>query len=160
MNRIVLHGEPRSSKNSRQVFRSKDATGKTRTIVAKSDNAKKQEVDYHWQLQDRAKKQLWESMTGNLLFPYLIHFRIVKKTKRRSDYVNMVQNCLDCMVKAGYLPDDDMDHVIPVFEPYSVDKENPRLEFWVNGAKTEQKDYSVGYIPEIDFMNLKHESKT
>lgn len=137
MDKIILHGEIRSSKNSRQVFRSKDANGKVRTIVAKSDNAKKQEVDYHWQLSDRANKAKWEAMTGNLEYPFRLHFHIVKKTKRRSDYVNMIQNCLDCMVKAAYLPDDDMDHVIPVFEPYSIDKDNPRIEFWVEGAKVE-----------------------
>lgn len=154
MNRIVLHGEIRSSKNSRQIFRNTDKNGKTRTIVAKSDNAKKQEVDYHWQLSDRANKAKWEAMTGNLEYPLRITFFIVKKTKRRSDYVNMVQNALDCMVTAGYLPDDDMDHVIPVFEPYTIDKENPRLEVWVEGSKVIPKSMVDSFANEFHIETL------
>ena len=53
---------------------------------------------------------------------------IYRKTRRRFDYINIVQNLLDCMVKVGILPDDDSNHVIPAFEPYGVDKENPRVE--------------------------------
>jgi hypothetical protein len=29
-------------------------------------------------------------------------------------------------VKAGYLPDDSAEYIIPVFEQYEVDKDNPR----------------------------------
>ncbi len=135
MNRIIIFGEAYSSKNSRQVFRSQDKNGKTRTIVAKSDNAKKQEVDYHWQLSDRANKAKWEAMTGNLEYPLRVTFKLVRKTKRKFDYFNLCQNLADSMVKAGYLPDDDADHLIPVIEPYSIDKESPRIEFWVEGAR-------------------------
>ena len=32
------------------------------------------------------------------------------------------------MVRCGWLPDDDADHILPVFEQYEVDKNNPRVE--------------------------------
>ena len=32
------------------------------------------------------------------------------------------------MQMAEWLPDDDADHLIPVFDGYSVDKGNPRVE--------------------------------
>ncbi len=139
MNRIIIFGEAYSSKNSRQVFRSKDAAGKVRTIVSKSDNAKKQESDYFWQLSDAKRKNDWLAMVGNLEYPYRINFHFVRKTKRRWDYINLIQNLLDSMVKCKYIEDDDADHVIPIFHPYAIDKENPRVEFWVEGAKFEQK---------------------
>ncbi len=170
MSRIIIFAEAYSSKNSRQIFKLKDALGKTRTIVAKSDNAKKQETDYHWQLTDVSRKKKWLEMTGNLEYPFRINFHFVRKTKRRFDYINLIQNFLDSMVKAGYIPDDDADHVIPIFHPYAIDKENPRIEFWVNNTAQiipdyikEQKDPYKGLaidsltVDEASNFNFKHQ---
>ena len=64
-------------------------------------------------------------------YPLKVHLFIYRKTKRRFDYVNLVQNLFDCMQMAEWLPDDDADHLIPVFDGYSVDKGNPRVEISV-----------------------------
>lgn len=34
----------------------------------------------------------------------------------------------DCLVEIGILPDDNADELIPIFLPYEVDKDNPRVE--------------------------------
>lgn len=63
--------------------------------------------------------------------PLKISFKIYRKTHRRFDYINIIQGLCDEMVRAGWLEDDDADNLIPVFEPYEVDKNNPRVEITV-----------------------------
>ena len=63
-------------------------------------------------------------------WPVYLHVDIYRKTDRRYDYTNITQLLFDCMVKAGYLPDDDWNHVIPVFYPHKKDKDNPRVNVW------------------------------
>lgn len=123
---VVIPVELYSSKNSRQVLKA----GNGRTYVAKSNIAKKQEKElteilYYlmpsWTQEIRKMKK----------FPVKIKFKIYRKTHRRFDYVNIVQNLLDCMVKAKWLPDDSADYVIPVFDNYEVDTKYPRVEIEV-----------------------------
>lgn len=133
-NTFVIPGELISSKNSRNVIpmRSK-TTGKVKRVPVKSAVAKNDEkrllslfrendgfrVAWH-------KEIVATVMAGG--WPVVLRFRIYRQTRRRFDYVNVVQNLLDVMVMAELLPDDCSDYVIPAFEPYQVDKANPRTE--------------------------------
>ena len=123
---ITIPTELYSSKNSRQIFRLKDG----RTIIAKSDVAKQNEKDLCFLLSLCFNQ--WKFETANKEYPLRVHFKIYRKTKRRFDYVNIVQNLLDCMVMSGWLPDDDADHILPVFEQYEVDKNNPSVKLFVD----------------------------
>lgn len=122
MEKIVLPIELYSSKNSRQIFRTKSG----RTIIAKSNASKQNERDLCFLLNIYRKE--WERLCTGKKYPLKVHLFIYRKTKRRFDYVNLVQNLFDCMQMAEWLPDDDADHLIPVFDGYSVDKDNPRVE--------------------------------
>ena len=126
MPRITLDGELYSHKNSRQIGRN-FKTGKP--TLRKSDAAIAQAEDYAWQLANFYVSKQWR-VPEKSEYPIHLHFKIFRKTRGRFDYVNVVQGVLDAMVKAGYLPDDDADHVLPVFVPYEVDRENPRVEIW------------------------------
>lgn len=117
---IVIHGEIHSSKNSRRIFRNQK-TG--RVFVSKSASAKADEETFAVQL--AAQRAEWERMIAHLKFPLSIGFRFRRATHRRFDYANIVQGVQDAMVKCGYLPDDDAKHVLPVFFPYVLDKEDP-----------------------------------
>lgn len=57
--------------------------------------------------------------------PYKLSLRFVRKSKHQFDYINPCQSIHDIMVKEGWLDDDNADEIIPVFEPYEYDKENP-----------------------------------
>lgn len=53
------------------------------------------------------------------------------KTKRRRDDVNhlaMLKSAYDGVVGAGFLPDDDREHLRTVGAEFYVDTENPRVE--------------------------------
>lgn len=61
--------------------------------------------------------------------PYRISFKFVRGSKHKFDYINAVQLPLDLFVKYGILEDDNADEVIPVFEPYEYNKDNPGV--WI-----------------------------
>lgn len=119
----VINGELYSSKNSRQIFFNKH-TG--RPFITKSDVAKIDETELCNKLSQI--KDSFIAETKSKLKPLKIKFKIYRKTRRRFDYINIIQNLCDCMVKAGLLEDDNANELLPVFEQYSVDAERPRVE--------------------------------
>lgn len=119
---FTIYGELYSSKNSRQLF----IAGNGRRYIAKSKVAKTDEVELCNKLQNI--KQSFVTVAKWKLKPLHIKFKIYRKTKRRFDYINIIQNLCDCMVRTGLLDDDNANELIPVFEPYSVDPLKPRVE--------------------------------
>lgn len=115
-----------SSKNSKRILFNK-ATG--RSFVAKSKQSEQNEKDLISFLS--LMRGQFAAMLKEKEKPYRIHFKIYRQTKRRFDYVNIVQGILDSLVKSGLLEDDNADVLIPVFEPYEVDKNNPRTILWI-----------------------------
>lgn len=114
-----------SSKNSRRILRNRK-TGKP--FTKKSKKAEQNFTDLCWILSDKERKQAWAEMEEDKEYPYVVEIKIYRKTHRRFDFVNIIQNLADALVKNGYLPDDDANHFIPVFLPYEKDKANPRVE--------------------------------
>lgn len=123
---ITIPVELYSSKNSRQIFK----LGNGRTIIAKSSVAKQNEEDLNILLS--LHRYSWLKMIEGKKYPLRVHFKIYRKTKRKFDYINILQNFCDSMVMSGWLPDDDADHILPVFEQYEVDKNNPRVELFID----------------------------
>lgn len=132
-----IDGELYSSKNSRNIIWSKT---KRRYFLIKSELAKDNEIDLCnklSQIKDQFKKE-----TRYCAKPLKIEFRIFRQNKRIFDYINIIQNFCDCMVKADLIPDDNANELLPVFVPYEVDKEHPRVEFRVlNKPEEVFKDY-------------------
>jgi len=119
---ININGEIHSSKNSRRVFRSGQ-----RVIVAKSKAAKQDEENIHWQLVEQAP--YWECMKAGKAYPFYVCFFFRRQTRARWDFANLVQGIADAMVKAEYIPDDDVSHFIPVYMPHTIDRRNPGCDF-------------------------------
>lgn len=118
---ITLYGELYSSKNSRQVVNVRG-----RTLVLKSKQCQRGEKEFSPQMEDLRDDFLRE--TEGKPYPLRVAFKIYRKTKRRFDYVNIVQSLLDLMTKHGWIPDDNADIIIPSFIPYEVEPKNPRVE--------------------------------
>ncbi len=121
---ITIYGELYSKKNSKRVF----CRG-GRTIVIPSEAYAKSEKDLLIQLQ--ANRSKFIEMIKDKKKPLIIGFKIYRKTKRKFDFNNISQGILDCMVKVRMIPDDNADEIIPLFVPYSIDKDNPRVEIFV-----------------------------
>lgn len=118
---IEIAGEVHSSKNSRLVVHGKYAI--------KSKAAKADESMFAEQL--AIQKSTWEEMVEGEEFPYYVTFIFFRRTRARWDFTNLVQGISDAMVKAGYIPDDDVEHFIPVYGGHEVDKLKPGVVFYV-----------------------------
>lgn len=122
--KIIIPFELYSSKNSRRILKAGN-----RTIVAKSKKAKEQEeilTAFLW-----LQRKKWKELIKSKEFPLRLSITIYRQTKRRWDWNNISQNLFDCMVKAEWLPDDDAEHLTPIFEAWDVDSKNPRAELRV-----------------------------
>lgn len=117
---ITIHSELYSTKNSKRIL----GRGKKK-FIGKSAVSLANQADLKVLLM--CERQKW---IQPVQYPIHLHLRIYRKTDRRYDYVNIVQGLLDCMVDMGYLPDDDFNHIIPVFYPHEKDKDDPRVEIW------------------------------
>ena len=109
-----IPGNVPSSKNGRRwtgrYFVSSKATTKYRKETAK----------YYDQFRKGFRKQL-----AKLELPVKISFKFIRGTKHKFDYINPAQTVQDDMVKHKWIEDDNCEFIIPCFEEYKYDKENP-----------------------------------
>jgi Holliday junction resolvase RusA-like endonuclease len=100
-----------------------------RTLVLKSKQCQRGEKEFAPQMEELRDAFIseCESSLENRK-PLKIAFKIYRKTRRRFDYVNIIQSLLDLMVKHNWIIDDNADEILPVFWEYEVDKYNPRVE--------------------------------
>jgi Holliday junction resolvase RusA-like endonuclease len=130
---FIIPGELYSSKNSREVIpvRSKK-TGKLKRVPVKSPAASRHEAELMTQLrQNAAFAAAWLKEFALHEKPIRLQVKIFRGRSGRFDYNNISQNLFDCLVKAELLPDDDADTLIPVFEPYEIDRTKPRTELTI-----------------------------
>ena len=118
---ITIMGELYSSKNSKQII---NRGGRSYLIPSSQYNTHLKPL----QKQLFLYRYNWKREIENACKPLKVAFKIYRKTKRRFDYINIIQGLADEMVRAGWLVDDNADEFIPVFEPYEVDKDKPRVE--------------------------------
>jgi outer membrane receptor for ferric coprogen and ferric-rhodotorulic acid len=57
--------------------------------------------------------------------PVYVHFKFIRGSHHKFDYINPAQTVQDDMVKHGWIEDDNCDFIIPCFEQYTYDKNNP-----------------------------------
>lgn len=122
---ITILGELYSKKNSKQMFLNRKTN---KMFITSNDNVKKNEIDLVDQM--IKLKHKWDKITQNKEYPFVIRFKFFRKTKRKFDYINILQIVADAMVSSGWLPDDDANHFMPVFEKWEQDKERPRCEIY------------------------------
>ena len=67
----------------------------------------------------------YEGMIENKEIPYRISFKFHRSSRRKFDYINPAQTIQDLMVKYGWIEDDNCLFMIPSFEEYEYNKENP-----------------------------------
>ena len=103
--------------------------GKARKFLISSNAYRKNEAPLL--LQMNTKRNEFLELVKDKEKPLEVRFLIYRKSARRFDYGNILQGFLDCMVKAGWIPDDNANEIIPIYMPYAIDRDNPRVELWV-----------------------------
>lgn len=122
-----------SSKNSKVngKFFSKTVMNYLKCFGIKSFSGRRKEVAFfkkpgiHQFPVAELKKQF-----ENVEYPVQVYFHFVRKTRNHFDFVNICQILLDLFVAFDIIPDDDLDHIIPVCwiidnKAYKTDKNNP-----------------------------------
>ena len=128
-----IPGNVPSSKNGRRwtgkYFISSKATAKYRKDTKK----------YYDKFRKSFRKEL-----SKLELPVKISFKFIRGSKHKFDYINPAQTVQDDMVKSHWIDDDNCENIIPVFEPYEYNKENPGVEIKLlkNGNKIKKKSSS------------------
>lgn len=113
---IFIRGNVPSSKNSKSSFNG-------RVVHSKLTIEYRKNTSFTYS----CLAEKFKSMLKGKEKPYRIGIRIVRDSKRRFDYHNICQLPLDLMQEFGWIGDDCADEVIPVFLPYSIDKESPGI---------------------------------
>jgi hypothetical protein len=124
MKSIFIPGNVASSKNSKQW------TGK---YLVDGKVAQKYRIDtaWYWKLNKGEFHRMLEGKDK----PYKVGFFFVRDSRRKFDFVNMVQICQDLMVANQWLLDDNCNEMLPFPVPeldplygtrwYAVDKDKP-----------------------------------
>ena len=73
-------------------------------------------------------EKVLEKQLSKLELPVKISFKFIRGSKHKFDYINPAQTVQDDMVKHHWIDDDNCENILPVFEPYEYDKENPGVE--------------------------------
>ena len=126
-----IPGNVPSSKNGRRW------TGKyfisSKTVMKYRKDTKSFYQQYASQFQKELKKHK---------LPVKIAFTFIRGTKHKFDYINPAQTVQDDMVTHGWIEDDNMVNLIPVFKPYKYDKDKPGvlIEILKNGSKKRTND--------------------
>jgi hypothetical protein len=116
-----IPGNVPSSKNGRRWTGKYFIASKTVMNYRKDTNA------YYEKYADEFKKELTKH---NL--PVMISFTFIRGTRHKFDYINPAQTVQDDMVKHGWIEDDNMTFIIPVFKEYEYDKESPGVIIEIN----------------------------
>ena len=128
-----IPGNVPSSKNGRRW------TGKYFVSSKATTKYRKDTAIYFEKFRKGFRKQL-----AKLELPVRISFKFIRGSKHKFDYINPAQTTQDDMVKHHWIDDDNCENIIPVFEPYEYDKENPGVEIKLlkNGNKIKKKPSS------------------
>ena len=118
MKEFFIPGNVPSSKNS------KVWTGKF-MVWSKAAQKYRRNTKKDWLIHKiEFRKEVIKAVSGNK-YPLKVSFKFIRGSKHKFDYVNPAQTILDIMVDSGWISDDNADMILPVFEPYEYNKENP-----------------------------------
>ena len=124
-----IPGNVPSSKNSRQWTGKYFVVSKT---VTKYRNATK--ADYI-RIAPQFKREV-----DQFEFPLRITLTFVRGSKHKFDYINPAQTVQDDMVKHDWIKDDNCEFIIPQFERYTYDKENPGVWIEIDDELSTRKE--------------------
>jgi hypothetical protein len=112
--KVWIPGNVPSSKNSKQW------TGKFLVHSKTVQKYIKETKPYYESL-----APAFRSHIDNIEAPARISFKFIRGSRHKFDYINPAQTVQDLMVKHGWIEDDNCAYLIPSFEEFEYDKENP-----------------------------------
>ena len=111
-----------SSKNSKQIIWNKQL-GRRMVVSSSTTQRYIKNTRWHYKRFGSEFRELIEERS--LEYPIRVSFTFIRDSKRQFDYINAAQVVQDLMVKNKWIPDDSMKYLIPVFEEYQINKDDP-----------------------------------
>jgi len=122
--KLIILGEVAALKNSKQIFINKRTN---KPFITSSKNSKIWQASAIDQLRDQFKGL---QVTD---YPINIAFEFWFGSKRRKDLDNALSGCMDALVQAEVLVDDDVEHVDNISVSFGgYDKEDPRVVIYLD----------------------------
>ena len=122
--KLIVSGEVPSLKNSKQIFINKRTN---KPFITSSKTSKIWQASAIDQLRDQFKGL---QVTD---YPINIAFEFWFGSKRRKDLDNALSGCMDALVQAEVLVDDDVEHVDNISVSFGgYDKEDPRVVIYLD----------------------------
>jgi hypothetical protein len=115
---IFIPGNVPSSKNSKQIVRSK---GRTFLVSSKTTKRYTDNIGIIY----KSERRNFLEMIKDKEPPYRVSFKFIRDSRRKFDYINAAQIVQDLMVQYEWIEDDNCEFLIPCFEVYDYDKKNP-----------------------------------
>jgi hypothetical protein len=112
-----------SKKNSKQAF---VKNGKQIVIPSKAHAEYVKVTKNYYSTFGKEFKRSVEVM--DLKYPLHVEFTFIRATKIRADFTNCADTVQDLMKDNEWIIDDDMEHLIPHFQPRINDKSNPGVK--------------------------------
>lgn len=112
-----IKGNTPSKKNSKRIIQ---ARGRAMLIPSKLHEDYKKATAMQYQvfgIEFRRAVKFY-----GLEYPLRVEFTFVRGSKHRADFTNALDTVQDIMVSQNWIPDDDMLHIIPSFQPMQYDK--------------------------------------
>lgn len=152
---IFIPGNVPSSKNSKiktkgGIFHSKTVQKYLREMGIKSYSARKKEVETYKKRPCMFPFSELRQIFGFGIPPMIVGFHFVRDSRRKADFINLVQILADIFVAGKIIMDDDMSHFFPVPMAidgvlYSVDKLNPGVYVKFIGTMSNPPDINFLY---------------
>tara|TARA_Y100001937_G_scaffold108635_1_gene152462 strand:+ start:3152 stop:3553 length:402 start_codon:yes stop_codon:yes gene_type:complete len=128
-NKWFIPGNVPSSKNSRRWTGKYFIASKT-VMKYRKDTAK-----YYKKFTESFQEEV-----AKYKAPVFVHFTFIRGTKHKFDYINPAQTVQDDMVKHGWMEDDNCEFIVPCFNAYKYDKNNPGVIIEINEKFNERRD--------------------
>jgi len=116
MAEIFINGSVPSSKNSK-IF-----TGKFLVWSKAAQKYRKESKQQYLDNKDLFLSQIHE-------YPIKCSIKFIRGTRHKFDLINPTQTLFDLFVEYQWIEDDNADIIIPVYEQYEYNKENPGV--WI-----------------------------
>jgi hypothetical protein len=108
-----------SLKNGKRIVR---FGSKAKPIVRLIPSALHQEYEKNTAVIWKLRAAQFKEMTKGLQKPYYVAIYLIRTDRRRFDFTNATDTIQDLMVKNGWIEDDNVYEMIPVYAGHHVDK--------------------------------------
>lgn len=130
---IFIPGNVPSLKNGKKIIK----CGAYPKLVP-SDTHRRYEKASEWIYKSKAAE--FKQIAQGQPKPLYVLLRFIRDTRRKFDFTNATDTVQDLIVKAGWIDDDNITEMVPMYGGHTLDKENPGVYISILTEETNYKE--------------------